>query len=40
MPLAGRQRQGEKKMSGDVNKDHTLLDNITVRLNRPLPLIY
>lgn len=29
-----------KKMSGDVNEDHTLLDNITVCLNRPLPLIY
>lgn len=39
----GRQTEGErrgKKCPADVSEDHTGLDNITVYLNRPLPLIY
>lgn len=37
-------RQTERKKGGeecpaDVNEDHTVLDNITVYLNHPLPLL-
>lgn len=41
--LGGRQaerKRGEKKCPADVNEDHAVLDNITVYLNHPLPLIY
>lgn len=44
VPLFGRQADREKergkKCPADVNEDHTVLDNITVYLNHPLPLIY
>lgn len=44
VPLFGRQadreKERKKKYPADVNEDHTVLDNITVYLNRPLPLIY